>query len=80
MNSPLNRQKVNTLFFDESIFTFSSSFITDQRLFVDNVYAEVEGNELRLATNYSCSLVLEKLLKISDGFQLRVFMDKLSGW
>ncbi|CAO3588937.1 unnamed protein product [Absidia cylindrospora] len=36
----------------------------DQRLFVDNVYAEVEGNELRLATNYSCSLVLEKLLKI----------------
>ncbi|KAI8337966.1 armadillo-type protein [Chlamydoabsidia padenii] len=51
----------------------------DQRLFVDNVYAEVEGNELRLATNYSCSLVLEKLLKISDGFQLRVFMDKLTG-
>ncbi|KAI8079723.1 armadillo-type protein [Halteromyces radiatus] len=51
----------------------------DQRLFVDNVYTEVEGNELRLATNYSCSLVLEKLLKISDSFQLRVFMDKLSG-
>ncbi|KAI9008988.1 armadillo-type protein [Phycomyces nitens] len=51
----------------------------DQRLFVDNVYSEVEGNELRLATNYSCSLILEKLLKISDPFQLRVFMDKLRG-
>ncbi|OAD77681.1 hypothetical protein PHYBLDRAFT_108002, partial [Phycomyces blakesleeanus NRRL 1555(-)] len=51
----------------------------DQRLFVDNVYSEVEGNELRLATNYSCSLILEKLLKISNPFQLRVFMDKLRG-
>ncbi|KAI8067451.1 armadillo-type protein [Gongronella butleri] len=51
----------------------------DQRLFVENVYSEVEGNELRLATNYSCSLILEKLLKISDHFQLRVFLDKLAG-
>ncbi|KAI8881502.1 ARM repeat-containing protein [Backusella circina FSU 941] len=51
----------------------------DQRLFVQNVYTEVDGNELRLSTNYSCSLILEKLLKISDSFQLRVFMDKLSG-
>ncbi|KAG0164059.1 Nucleolar protein 9 [Apophysomyces sp. BC1034] len=51
----------------------------DQRLFVGNVYTEVEGNELRLSTNYSCSLILEKLLKVSDPFQLRVFMDKLSG-
>ncbi|KAI9485853.1 MAG: armadillo-type protein [Benjaminiella poitrasii] len=51
----------------------------DQRLFVENVYSEVDGNEFRLATNYSCSLILEKLLKISDSFQLRVFMDKLTG-
>ncbi|KAI7869750.1 armadillo-type protein [Spinellus fusiger] len=51
----------------------------DQRLFIDNVFTEVEGNELRLATNYSCSLILEKLLKISDAFQLRVFIDKLRG-
>lgn len=51
----------------------------DQRLFVENVYTEVDGNEFRLSTNYSCSLILEKLLKVSDSFQLRVFMDKLSG-
>ncbi|OBZ85794.1 Nucleolar protein 9 [Choanephora cucurbitarum] len=51
----------------------------DQRLFVENVYSEVDGNEFRLSTNYSCSLILEKLLKVSDGFQLRVFMDKMSG-
>ncbi|KAI8048763.1 armadillo-type protein [Gilbertella persicaria] len=51
----------------------------DQRLFVENVYTEVDGNEFRLSTNYSCSLILEKLLKVSDAFQLRVLMDKLSG-
>lgn len=51
----------------------------DQRLFVENVYSEVDGNEFRLSTNYSCSLILEKLLKISDAFQLRVFLDKISG-
>lgn len=54
-------------------------FLSDQRLFVENVYTEVDGNEFRLSTNYSCSLILEKLLKVSDSFQLRVFMDKLSG-
>lgn len=51
----------------------------DLRLFVDNVYSEVDGNEFRLATNYSCSLILEKLLKVSDVFQLRVFMNKIRG-
>ena len=39
----------------------------------------MDGNEFRLSTNYSCSLILEKLLKISDAFQLRVFLDKVSG-
>ncbi|KAG0801718.1 hypothetical protein G6F17_002598 [Rhizopus arrhizus] len=51
----------------------------DLRLFVDNVYSEVDGNEFRLATNYSCSLILEKLLKVSDAFQLCVFMNKIRG-
>lgn len=49
------------------------------RLFVDNVYEEVLGKEAELAQSYACSLILEKLLKISDQFQLRVFADKLSG-
>lgn len=52
---------------------------SEQRLFVENVYNEVQGNELQLATDTSCSLVLEKLLKVSDAFQLRVLTDKLSG-
>jgi nucleolar protein 9 len=51
----------------------------DQQLFVANVYTEVQDKELVLATDHSCSLVLEKLLKISSDFELRVFMDRLTG-
>lgn len=64
---------------DNATFVSLTHRLTDQRLFVENVYSEVDGNEFRLSTNYSCSLILEKLLKVSDSFQLRVFMDKLSG-
>ncbi|KAI9278411.1 armadillo-type protein [Phascolomyces articulosus] len=49
------------------------------RSFVDAVYEEVEGNELILVTDPSCSIIVEKLLRISDGFQLRVFGDRISG-
>ncbi|KAI9492112.1 armadillo-type protein [Zychaea mexicana] len=49
------------------------------RSFVDAVYEEVEGNELVLVTDPSCAIIVEKLLRISDGFQLRVFGDRISG-
>jgi nucleolar protein 9 len=39
----------------------------------------LEDNELRLATDYDCSRILEKLLRLSDDFQLRVFMDRITG-
>ena len=51
----------------------------DQQLFLENVYTEVQGKELVLATDHSCSLVLEKLLRASNDFQLRVFFDKFNG-
>ncbi|KAF9921745.1 Nucleolar protein 9 [Linnemannia zychae] len=51
----------------------------EQQLFLENVYTEVQGKELVLATDHSCSLVLEKLLRASNDFQLRVFFDKLNG-
>ncbi|ORZ32868.1 hypothetical protein BCR44DRAFT_57756 [Catenaria anguillulae PL171] len=47
--------------------------------FLSNVYGEVVGKELSLATDSDCSIVLEKLLHISTDTHLRVFMDKLSG-
>lgn len=46
---------------------------------MENVYTEVQGKELVLATDHSCSLILEKLLRFSNDFQLRVFFDKLNG-
>ncbi|KAG0228204.1 Nucleolar protein 9 [Actinomortierella wolfii] len=51
----------------------------DQQLFLENVFTEVQGKELVLATDHSCSLILEKLLRVSNDFQLRVFFDKLNG-
>ncbi|KAF9579668.1 Nucleolar protein 9 [Lunasporangiospora selenospora] len=51
----------------------------EQQLFLENVYTEVQGKELVLATDHSCSLVLEKLLRTSNDFQLRVFFDKFNG-
>ncbi|KAF9162149.1 Nucleolar protein 9 [Actinomortierella ambigua] len=51
----------------------------DQQLFLENVYTEVQGKELVLATDHSCSLILEKLLRVSNDFQLRVFFDKMNG-
>jgi nucleolar protein 9 len=53
--------------------------IVEQQLFLENVYTEVQGKELVLATDHSCSLVLEKLLRASNDFQLRVFFDKFNG-
>ncbi|KAF9200721.1 Nucleolar protein 9, partial [Haplosporangium sp. Z 27] len=50
-----------------------------QQLFLENVYTELQGKELILATDHSCSLVLEKLLRASNDFQLRVFFDKFNG-
>ncbi|KAF9284164.1 Nucleolar protein 9 [Mortierella alpina] len=51
----------------------------EQQLFLENVYTEVQGKELVLATDHSCSLVLEKLLRASNDFQLRVCFDKFNG-
>lgn len=51
----------------------------ERRLFLDNVYAEVDGKELQLAANTSCSRLLERLIHLSDDFQVRVFLDKISG-
>ncbi|KAF9950954.1 Nucleolar protein 9 [Modicella reniformis] len=53
--------------------------VEEQQLFLENVYNEVQGKELILATDHSCSLVLEKLLRVSNDFQLRVFFDKMNG-
>lgn len=48
-------------------------------LFMQNVFAEVEGLEYRLACSHDGSGILEKILKCASGFQLRVFFEKVRG-
>lgn len=52
---------------------------SDRALFVSNVYREVELKELKVATDPESSRVLEKLLRASNDFQLRIFADRLRG-
>lgn len=51
----------------------------DQEMFLENVYNEVNGKELMLATDFDTSRILERLLRQSTDFQVRVFTDRLNG-
>ncbi|XP_053330614.1 nucleolar protein 9 [Spea bombifrons] len=50
----------------------------DRGLFVANVFGEVKGNELTLASDMSGSLVLQKLLSVASSAQLRRVLGALS--
>lgn len=49
----------------------------EYNLFIQNVFAEVEGLEYRLACSHDGSMLLEKILKVASPFQLRVFLEKV---
>ncbi|KAL7745966.1 Nucleolar protein 9 [Sorochytrium milnesiophthora] len=51
----------------------------DLHIFLTNVYGEVNGQELALAADHDCSVVLEKLLRVSSDLDLRTFFARLSG-
>jgi nucleolar protein 9 len=51
----------------------------EQQLFLSNVFDELDGKEVLIATDYETSRILEKLLKSASDFQLRVFSDRLNG-
>lgn len=51
----------------------------EYNLFIQNVFAEVEGLEYRLACSHDGSMLLEKILKVASPFQLRVFLEKVRG-
>ncbi len=48
-------------------------------MFLNNLYSQVDGKELELAGHPLTSRILQKLLFLSNDFQLRVFMDRLKG-
>lgn len=46
---------------------------------MENVFQEVDGRELIVATDFAGSRVMERMLKVATEFQLRVLMDRLRG-
>ncbi|KAF7114082.1 hypothetical protein CNMCM5793_007062 [Aspergillus hiratsukae] len=51
----------------------------ERRLFVDSVYREADGKELKVACSQSCSRLMEKLISLSDMRQIRRLFSKFIG-
>ncbi|KAI8905769.1 armadillo-type protein [Powellomyces hirtus] len=51
----------------------------DKAMFVAAMFRELDGKECAVAADPDCSRVLEKMLRASDDFRLRVFTDRLNG-
>lgn len=51
----------------------------ERSLFVDSVYSEANGKELKIACSQGCSRLMEKLISMSDARQLRRIFSKFIG-
>ncbi|KAL4924304.1 uncharacterized protein BDV17DRAFT_284774 [Aspergillus undulatus] len=51
----------------------------ERRLFVDSVFREARGKELKIACSQSCSRLMEKLISVSDIMQIRRLFNKFIG-
>ncbi|KAL4946137.1 hypothetical protein BDV06DRAFT_208958 [Aspergillus oleicola] len=51
----------------------------ERRLFVDSVFREARGKELKIACSQSCSRLMEKLISVSDIAQIRRLFNKFIG-
>ncbi|KAL4979204.1 hypothetical protein BDW66DRAFT_157422 [Aspergillus desertorum] len=51
----------------------------ERRLFVDSVFQEARGKELKIACSQSCSRLMEKLISVSDIYQIRRLFNKFIG-
>ncbi|KAJ3175941.1 Nucleolar protein 9 [Geranomyces variabilis] len=51
----------------------------EKTLFVAAMFRELDGKEASVAADPDCSRVLEKMLRASNDFRLRVFADRLNG-
>lgn len=50
-----------------------------RKLFLDSVYKEADGKELKLANSQSCSRLLERLILLSSPAQLKNLFQKFNG-
>lgn len=51
----------------------------ERQLFVESVYKEAKGKELKVACSQSCSRLMEKLISMSDVHQIRRLFGKFLG-
>lgn len=51
----------------------------ERTLFVNNVYQEARGKELKIVNSQSCSRLMERLIMMSTADQLKSLFQKLSG-
>ncbi|KAJ5634208.1 Nucleolar protein 9 [Penicillium herquei] len=51
----------------------------EKNLFIESVYREANGKELKIACSQGCSRLMEKLISMSDARQLRRIFGKLLG-
>lgn len=52
--------------------------IDERRLFLENVYREANGKELKMACSQSCSRLFERLIVLSTTDQLAAIFEKFS--
>jgi len=50
-----------------------------RKLFLDSVYKEADGKELKIANSQSCSRLLERLILLSSPQQLKTLFQKFNG-
>jgi nucleolar protein 9 len=51
----------------------------ERSIFIESVYKEAKGKELKIACSQSCSRLLEKLIVLSDTHQIRRLFNKFIG-
>lgn len=51
----------------------------DRKLFVNNLYAEAKGKELKLASSQSCSRLMEKMIQLADTAQKKSLFQAFAG-
>jgi nucleolar protein 9 len=51
----------------------------DRETFLNSVYKEAEGKELKMANSQSCSRLMERLIQLSSASQLKSLFQKFSG-
>ena len=50
-----------------------------RKLFLENVWREADGKELKIANSQSCSRLMERLIQLSTPEQLKGLFQKFSG-